>query len=65
MSWDLPDSCLPMPLIVGPSLALKCPYTGLTPNKVDIKLYTKIVLFISVFSTNGQDAVLTAHKVNK
>lgn len=64
MSWDLPHSCLPVSLILGPWLALQCPYMGLTPNKVDAKLYTKFVFLISVFSTNGQDAVLTAHKVN-
>ena len=65
VSRNLSHSCLPTPHILGPSLALQCPYMGLTPNMVDAKLYIKFVFFISVFSTNGQDAVLTAHQVNK
>lgn len=60
-----PTSYHKLLLILGPSLALQCPYMGLTPNKVDVKLCTKIVSLISVCSTNGQDTILTAHEANK
>lgn len=49
-SLTSPNAAFPMLVILGSSLDLQSPYMGLTPNRVDVKLFTKTVSYFSIVS---------------
>lgn len=47
-SLTSPNAASPVLVILDSSLDLQSPYMGLTPNRVNVKLFTKTVSFFSL-----------------